>query len=105
MEISAGPVAPPNQACGTISPMTAPEQCYPCPCCGYLTLCEAVRGSYDLCPVCFWEDDSVQFDDPEYRGGANRVSLREARENYRAFGASERQFLGEVRPPTSAERP
>jgi len=28
---------------------------YSCPCCGYLTLPE--RGAYDICPVCFWEDD------------------------------------------------
>ncbi|MFF1770133.1 CPCC family cysteine-rich protein [Streptomyces sp. NPDC058249] len=28
---------------------------YGCPCCGFLTLDE--RGSYEICPVCFWEDD------------------------------------------------
>src|SRR5579885_3179586 len=28
---------------------------YSCPCCGYKTLDE--RGGYDICPVCFWEDD------------------------------------------------
>jgi hypothetical protein len=27
--------------------------------------------------VCWWEDDSVQFDDPSYEGGANSLSLRE----------------------------
>lgn len=32
---------------------------YTCPCCGYKTLEEEVRGSYEICPICFWEDDSV----------------------------------------------
>ena len=33
---------------------------YACPCCGFLTL--PSRGGYDICPVCFWEDDGQ--DDP-----------------------------------------
>ncbi|MFH8387921.1 CPCC family cysteine-rich protein [Kitasatospora sp. NPDC018058] len=31
-----------------------------------------------MCPICFWEDDSVQFRWPFTPGGANRVSLAEA---------------------------
>ena len=27
-----------------------------CPCCGYKTLNE--KGGYDICPICFWEDES-----------------------------------------------
>ena len=49
----------------------------PCPCCGYWTL--EVFAAFDICPVCFWEDDPIQFDDPSYRGGANAESLNEAR--------------------------
>ncbi len=30
---------------------------YTCPCCGYKTL--AGSGNYDLCPICYWEDDSL----------------------------------------------
>jgi len=33
---------------------------YPCPCCGHRLLGE-MPGSYEICPVCFWEDDGVQF--------------------------------------------
>ena len=29
---------------------------YKCLCCGYQTL--DTRGEYDICPVCFWEDDA-----------------------------------------------
>ena len=34
---------------------------YACPCCGFLTLDEAPPGTFAICPVCFWEDDDVQF--------------------------------------------
>ncbi|WP_372448711.1 CPCC family cysteine-rich protein [Streptomyces musisoli] len=33
---------------------------YPCPCCGHRVL-GRMPGSYEICPVCFWEDDGVQF--------------------------------------------
>jgi len=78
---------------------------YPCPCCGYRTLISPPPGTYDICEVCFWEDDAGQFEDPESERGANHVSLREARENFRAFGASEERFLDNVRPPRAEETP
>ncbi|MCB9892565.1 MAG: hypothetical protein H6832_01620 [Planctomycetes bacterium] len=43
---------------------------------------EADHGTYEICDVCGWEDDPVQFADPDRRGGANKESLREAREHY-----------------------
>lgn len=52
---------------------------HPCPCCGFRTLTEEERGGYEICGVCGWEDDFVQFRDPGYRGGANSESLDEAR--------------------------
>lgn len=55
---------------------------YTCPCCGYKTLSEERRGSYDICGICGWEDDDIQFRDPDYEGGANVESLREAQQNY-----------------------
>lgn len=50
---------------------------HPCPCCGSLTIEEP--GNYDICDVCGWEDDDLQSDDPEYAGGANDMSLNQAR--------------------------
>jgi len=38
---------------------------------------------YDICEVCGWQDDNVQNNDPDYRGGANTMSLNEAKEAYR----------------------
>jgi hypothetical protein len=70
-----------------------------CPCCGYFTLEELRENSFETCPVCYWENDGVQLDDPNYGGGANTVSLNEARENYKMYGASEKRFLSFVRNP------
>jgi cysteine-rich CPCC protein len=81
------------------------SQRYACLCCGYLTLGEEPPGTYEICPVCWWEDDMVQGKDADYTGGANRVSLREARASFRAFGACERDAVSHVRAPTPEEIP
>ena len=31
---------------------------YKCPCCGYYTFDHVLDESYDICPVCYWEDDA-----------------------------------------------
>lgn len=56
---------------------------YSCPCCGESTLPERPPGTFEICSICNWEDDLVQFNDIDYRGGANKISLREARAAYR----------------------
>ena len=75
-----------------------------CPCCGFLTLRE--RGFYELCPVCFWEDDGQDNADADVvRMGPNgTISLSDARRNYAEFRASQRPFVSKVRPPTVQER-
>lgn len=76
---------------------------YACPCCRYLTLDE--RGGFDICQVCFWEDDGQ--DDPDadvVLGGPNGgLSLTEARANFKAMGACEARLLSCVRPPAPDE--
>ncbi len=66
---------------------------YPCPCCHYLTLSE--RGGYDICDVCFWEDDGQDdHDADEVRGGPNySLSLTAARANFLRIGAAEERVL------------
>ena len=76
---------------------------FPCPCCGYLTLGEEPPGTFEICPVCYWEDDNVQYSDPGYVGGANAESLRQARQNFKQFGASSKRFIDKVRPPREDE--
>ncbi len=53
---------------------------YPCPCCGKLTLTQE-PGSYEICPVCGWEDDPAQRRDPDLDGGANKRSLNQSKED------------------------
>lgn len=76
---------------------------YKCNCCGYCTLATEPENSFQICPVCFWEDDGVQFDDPNYKGGANQESLVEARGNYAKFGAINQKAREMVRPPNKQE--
>ena len=81
------------------------EKRYPCLCCGFLTMFGPTRDTYDICHVCDWEDDEVQYDNPDFGGGANRVSLNEARLNYAKFGSSDKDSLKRVRPPQPNEIP
>jgi hypothetical protein len=75
-----------------------------CPCCGYMTLDE--RCEYDICPVCFWEDDGTDDHNADSVSGPNHgLSLTQARLNYRTFGASEADMLPHVRPPRPGEIP
>jgi len=69
---------------------------YPCPCCGYLSYPDP-PGSYNACEICLWKDDPSQLRYPETRGGANRVSLVQAQENFRSTGASSHHELLHVR--------
>lgn len=76
---------------------------YKCPCCGYKTLDEEPPGTFDTCPLCSWEDDRVQYYDNDYKGGANRVSLNEAKENFKKYEVSELEFKKYVKPPLEDE--
>src|SRR4051794_19228883 len=73
---------------------------FPCPCCGHVVFPEP-SGSYDICPMCFWEDDPLQLEfATTLAGGANAPTLLEAQRNYSLFGACEQRFVGMVSPPT-----
>ena len=74
-----------------------------CPCCGCRTLRQ--RGRLEMCPVCAWGDAGQDEHDADtVRGGPNgNLSLRQARANYRRFGASAEAFTGRVRKPQAGE--
>jgi len=76
-----------------------------CPCCGYRTLSD--RGGFEICPVCWWEDDGQDdLDCDIVRGGPNGVlSLAHARVIFRSFGASDPRFVKSVRPALPDEVP
>ena len=78
------------------------ENRHECPCCKYLTLREH-PGTYEVCPVCFWMDDPLQFRDPDCVRPTNKMSLNEARSKYLAFGAIDKRYLDFVRQPLDFE--
>ena len=70
---------------------------HPCPCCDYVSLPE--RGMDLICPLCFWEDDAFLTDqDLDSRSTPNHMTLRQARENFRLFGACDKAMLDHVLP-------
>ncbi|OTG90222.1 CPCC family cysteine-rich protein [Acinetobacter sp. ANC 3832] len=78
---------------------------YTCICCEHFTRDEPHSGfDYEICPICFWEDDSVQNASPNSYSGANAVSLNEAKMNYQKFGVSELRFLQSVRKPNNLQK-
>ena len=76
---------------------------YKCPCCGYFTFEDKPNGNYDICPVCFWEDDPMAYDEPSEEFCCNRVSLLQAKDNYLAFGACRIDMVCHVRKPNVDE--
>ncbi len=78
---------------------------FPCPCCGYLTLDQEPPGTFQICEVCNWEDDNVQYENPSFEGGANKESLNQSRVNFKTFGATSREALSAVRQPRPSEVP
>jgi hypothetical protein len=60
---------------------------------------DEMPGSYDICPICFWEDDLSQLRWPDSAGGANRPSLIEAQAVFAQIGAIEPRLVPHVRKP------
>lgn len=59
-----------------------------CPVCGYLTLDE--RDSFDICVICFWEDDGTDDFEANNDSGSNHKTLNEGRE---IFQEAKRKLL------------
>jgi len=55
-----------------------PPLIYPCPVCGTPDQLSYERF-YEICSVCGWEDDGLQYEEPDYENGANPMSLNRAK--------------------------
>lgn len=64
----------------------------PCPCCGCITIPNKGDAIAYICSVCMWEIDLFIHDDNESSDLNHGLSLKEARENYQKFGASEKNL-------------
>ena len=64
-----------------------------CPCCEHYSLAE--RGKCLVCPVCFWEDDCLDPENPDWDEASDLnddMNLRQARINFEKFGAWKPEF-------------
>ena len=74
-----------------------------CDCCDYFTILCA--GDYEICPVCFWEQDSYGFGEPDERSGANHgLTLRQARRNFENVGVCAEPFGANVIPEQARQK-
>jgi hypothetical protein len=76
---------------------------FSCPCCEFFTLEKFPNNTFQICPVCYWEDDGIQLDDPTYEGGANIMSLQKAKMIFLEIGAIDITFINYVRLPILSE--
>lgn len=80
-----------------------PESREACPCCGLRML--STRGDYEICRVCWWEDDGQDGRDADViRGGPNYgLSLTQGRANVILYGISDpaREDLRAVQDPAN----
>ncbi|KMQ60307.1 hypothetical protein ACM46_16965 [Chryseobacterium angstadtii] len=68
------------------------QELNPCSCCDYKTIVE--KGNYEICKVCFWEDDGTT-DESKY-SHVNHMTLKEAKDNFKIKGAILEKFLNFV---------
>ena len=57
------------------------EQNRKCKCCGKLTINK--NDLFAVCDNCGWERDTIQEENANYKGGANKMSLNEAKKAYK----------------------
>lgn len=72
---------------------------YRCPCCNYKTMDNEEPLYHDICLVCYWENDPIQNNNENYFGGANKMSLSQARQNFYKIGAVSEDVAHLVRIP------
>lgn len=65
------------------------DELFTCPCCEFKTL--QTKGEYDICPVCYWEDDGNL--NPLYYSSPNHMTLAQGRKNFAEFGAVSESLL------------
>ncbi|MBX7194805.1 MAG: hypothetical protein K1X94_22310 [Sandaracinaceae bacterium] len=86
-----------------VAPRKGPAGRWTCVCCGCFTLEEEPPGSFQICPVCWWEDDPTQYADPDLPDHANQPSLMHARRLYLESGVSDLAHQARVRAPRPDE--
>ncbi|KJR44863.1 hypothetical protein UF75_4757 [Desulfosporosinus sp. I2] len=63
-----------------------------CPCCGYYSIKSEDEVIVDICEICLWQYDLVAHKNPDISIGPNKISLNEARYNYKTIGVSKIKY-------------
>lgn len=69
--------------------------------CGHITLGE--RCDWEICPVCFWEDDVLVSSQDESSSANSGMKVSEAQANYILYRACDESSKEHVRPPKENE--
>jgi len=70
-----------------------PDADTPCPCCGNITIPYGGDALAYICPICWWEIDLFIQSDDEPSDQNHGLTLNQARENYKKFGAVKEEFV------------
>jgi hypothetical protein len=68
-----------------------------CPCCENFTVDSDDEKIVDICDVCFWQYDDITHELPDRNIGANHITLRQAKDNYRQYKVCKIEFIHLVR--------
>ncbi|MDF7671054.1 CPCC family cysteine-rich protein [Orbaceae bacterium ESL0721] len=66
---------------GGINNLDQDSDLLPCPCCGNYVFHKEGKG--EICPICGWIDDLLQSIDPDYKNGWNKISLNQAKAEFK----------------------
>lgn len=71
-----------------VEPALLPNADSSCPCCGNITIPNGGNAIVYICPICLWEIDFFIHSDDEPSDQNHGLTLNQARENYKKFGAT-----------------
>ncbi|WP_437225940.1 CPCC family cysteine-rich protein [Planctomicrobium sp. SH661] len=74
---------------------------YTCPICGHKTL--DARCDWDVCPICFWEDDVLENKGDRTSSANQGLRISEAQANYMVFESCSKDHERSVRSPLPHE--
>lgn len=74
---------------------------YACPCCKYYSFVDYDDAFFEICSICFWQNDTNELD--KCSGANHGLTLRQAQINFLKFGACDERFIGSTRKPREYE--